>query len=141
MLSTNNYSIQWFFCYQFFLCHWIEWLNGLCRATFVQSFSLFWVDVQSDPVRFVGTNTTVAPPQTTTRNSSPSVSLTIYLLLLPLLATNYIKTGWTFSKIISVQCAITSFNRLLVSFSVMLYICWSTMGLKTLGSKIYEIIF
>ncbi|KAF4117123.1 putative defense protein [Onychostoma macrolepis] len=41
------------------------------RATFVQSFSLFWVGVQSDPVRFVGTNTTVPPPQTTTHNSSP----------------------------------------------------------------------
>ncbi|XP_059358079.1 putative defense protein 3 [Carassius carassius] len=52
------------------------------RATFVQNFSLFWVDVQSDPVRFVGTNTTVTSPH----DSSPSVSLTIYLLLLPLLA-------------------------------------------------------
>ncbi|XP_073705351.1 putative defense protein [Garra rufa] len=89
------------------------------RATFVQNFSVFWVGVQSDTVRFVGINPTAAPPPgtttgtttgttagtttgttagtttgtttgttagTTTDASSPPLSLTMCLLLLPLLA-------------------------------------------------------
>ncbi|XP_048020590.1 putative defense protein [Megalobrama amblycephala] len=38
------------------------------RATFVQNFSIFWVGVQSDPVRFLATNppnVTVSPPNAT----------------------------------------------------------------------------
>ncbi|XP_043116924.1 putative ferric-chelate reductase 1 isoform X2 [Puntigrus tetrazona] len=49
------------------------------RATVVQTFSVFWVGIESDPIRFVG-------------NSSPSVSLTAHLLLLPLLAIHFIRT-------------------------------------------------
>ncbi|XP_051734165.1 putative defense protein [Ctenopharyngodon idella] len=65
------------------------------RATFVQNFSIFWVGVQSDPVRFLATNppnVTVSPPNVTvstpsrTTDDSPSISLTWCLFLLPLLA-------------------------------------------------------
>ncbi|XP_056100640.1 putative ferric-chelate reductase 1 isoform X2 [Rhinichthys klamathensis goyatoka] len=72
------------------------------RATFVQNFSLFWVGVQSDSVRFLATNPpnmTVSPPNATvsttnatvstpnqTTDDSPSISLTWCLLFLPLLA-------------------------------------------------------
>ncbi|KAK2901112.1 hypothetical protein Q8A67_009227 [Cirrhinus molitorella] len=56
------------------------------RATFVQNFSLYWVGVESVPVRFVGTNTTAAPPPPTTTDNSSPLSVTMCLLVLPLLA-------------------------------------------------------
>ncbi|XP_067309207.1 putative defense protein 3 [Pseudorasbora parva] len=49
------------------------------RATFVQNFSLFWVGVQSDPVRFLATNppnATVSPPNATVSTTSTTVAIT-----------------------------------------------------------------
>ncbi|XP_051556858.1 putative defense protein 3 [Myxocyprinus asiaticus] len=58
------------------------------RATFVQNFSLFWVGVQSETVRFMATNppNTTANSTTESPNCSPSISLAVSLLFLPLLA-------------------------------------------------------
>ncbi|XP_077083354.1 putative defense protein 3 [Siphateles boraxobius] len=49
------------------------------RATFVQNFSLFWVGVQSDSVRFLVTNppnVTVSPPNVTVSTTKVTVSTT-----------------------------------------------------------------
>ncbi|XP_039531820.1 putative ferric-chelate reductase 1 [Pimephales promelas] len=63
------------------------------RATFVQNFSLFWVGVQSDSVRFLATNhsnVTVSPPNATVSTPNATVSTTIPTVTTPNRSTDVI---------------------------------------------------